>query len=72
MAGLNAGTVEAILRGRFDPSGFVRFDGAFRASSNRARNFEKALTDSQKRGSAALSTLGTVAKRTAVGGIADV
>lgn len=67
---LSAGSVEAILRGRFDPAGFVRFDAAMKASHSRANSFEKGYAASQSRVSAATAAMGAVAKKAAVGGVA--
>ena len=67
---LNAGSVEAILRGRFDPAGFARFDAAMKASHSRANSFEKGYAASQSRVSAATAAMGAVAKKAAVGGVA--
>ena len=67
---LNAGSVEAILRGRFDPAGFLRFDAAMKASHSRANSFEKGYAASQSRVSAATAAMGAVAKKAAVGGVA--
>src|SRR4051794_21889193 len=66
---LDAGSVYATLGGRFNPAGFVAFDGALNRSKGHTSQFESALLRSTSRGSTALRALGTAAGLGAGGGI---
>lgn len=62
---LDAGSVYATLGGKFNPSGFVQFDGAMKRSTGHAGTFERALAGSTARAGRAMKLL-------AVGGVAGV
>jgi TP901 family phage tail tape measure protein len=67
---LDAGSVYAVLEGRFHPGGFLAFDGAMKRSEGHTTGLERALLRTTSRGSTALRTLGTAAGYGAAGGIA--
>ena len=69
---LSAGSVYAILGGRFQPSGFVQFDSAMKRSAAQAAATEKQIATSSKGSSAAMVALGTAAKTGAAVGIAAI
>lgn len=67
---LDAGSVYAVLEGKFHPGGFLAFDGAMKRSEGHTNSFERALLRTTSRGSTALRALGTAAGYGAAGGIA--
>ena len=69
---LNAGSVYAVLGGRFVPSGFAQFDAAMKKAAANAGATEKAIVGSHKRSGDSMSAMGKVANKTAAVGIAAV
>ncbi len=69
---LSAGSVYAILGGRFQPSGFAQFDSAMKKAAAEAGATEKAIAGSSKRSSQSMSAMATVANKGAAVGLAAV
>lgn len=69
---LSAGSVYAVLGGKFVPSGFAQFDAAMKKSAASAAATEKQIATSSKGSSAAMMALGTAAKTGAAVGIAAI
>lgn len=66
----DAGSVFVTLGGKFNGTGFSRFDAAVRGSGARASEFERLLAGSMSRSSRALHAMGTAAGIGAAGGVA--
>lgn len=66
---LNAGSVYAILGGKFNPAGFASFDAAMKKSIASAQAGEAAMTRSSTRSAAAAGALGRAAKVGAAAGV---
>lgn len=67
---LDAGTVEAKLKGDFKPGGFVQFDAAMKRSDKNVTAFERRVADSSRRTSHAVGTMGRAVGVTTVGAFA--
>ena len=65
----NAGSVQAILEGKFNPASFLAFDAQMKKSAAGMATFEKQTAASSARSSAALGKLGSAAKTGAAVGI---
>lgn len=69
---LDAGSVFAVLGGKFNPAGFAQFDAAMKKSSASASAAEASIVRSSGRSAGAMTMLGTAAKTGAAVGIAVV
>lgn len=69
---LSAGSVYAILGGKFQPSGFAQFDAALKRSAAEAGATEKAIAGSSKRSGQSMSAMATVANKGAAVGLVAV
>ena len=69
---LSAGSVYAILGGKFQPSGFAQFDAALKRSAAEAGATEKAIAGSSKRSGPSMSAMATVANKGAAVGLVAV
>ena len=69
---LNAGSVYAVLGGRFVPSGFAQFDSAMKKAAAEAGATEKAIAGSSKRSGQSMSAMATVANKGAAAGLVAV
>lgn len=69
---LEAGSVYAILGGRFVPTGFAQFDAAMKRSAASAAAAESQVTKSSGRSSAAMAAMGRAAKTGAAAGLVAV
>ncbi len=67
---LDAGSVFVTLGGKFNGTGFSRFDAAVRGSGAKATEFERLLAGSMSRSSRAMHAMGTAAGLGAAGGVA--
>lgn len=65
----NAGSVYAILGGRFSPEGFLRFEAALKAGGAQAGKFERQFGQSMQRSQSHASRFGQVAKQGATLGV---
>lgn len=73
----NAGSVEVILGGQFNPAGFIAYDSAVKRSAANATAFERRHTAAMSRGSratgglsSAMGALGVSSRMLAAGGVA--
>jgi TP901 family phage tail tape measure protein len=69
---LDAGSVFAVLGGKFNPAGFAQFDAAMKKSSASATAAEASIVRSSGRSAGAMTMLGTAAKTGAAVGIVAV
>lgn len=69
---LEAGSVYAVLGGKFMPTGFAQFDAAMKKSAATAAAAESQMGTSSRRSAAAMTALGTAAKVGAAAGIVAV
>ena len=69
---LDAGSVFAVLGGKFNPAGFAQFDAAMKKSSASASAAEASIVRSSGRSAGAMTMLGTAAKTGAAVGIVAV
>lgn len=65
----NAGSVEVILGGQFNPAGFAAFDGAVKKSAAHAATFERTGSKAGKRLEQGFTALGLSARTFAAGGV---
>jgi TP901 family phage tail tape measure protein len=69
---LDAGSVFAVLGGKFNPAGFAQFDAAMKKSTASASAAEASIVRSSGRSAGAMTMLGTAAKTGAAVGIVAV
>ena len=69
---LNAGSVYAILGGKFSPAGFAQFDSAMKKAARDAGAAEKAIVSSHRRTGQSMTAMGQVANKGAAVGLAAV